>query len=121
MTTIFDAAAAGDIGSMNTFMDHDDFDIDAKDALGNTALHCAAKNGEAAAGGLLVECSADVKLGRHIGELVMGNPKFSSKFLDLFQWETHGFGRPQVWETLIMATILVRVIILSRAETPMDD
>lgn len=62
MTTIFDAAAAGDIGSMNTFMDHDDFDIDAKDALGNTALHCAAKNGEAAAGGLLVECSADVNL-----------------------------------------------------------
>eukprot|EP00435_Cladocopium_sp_Y103_P073910 s449_g45.t1 len=63
MTTIFDAAASGDIGSMNTFMDHDDFDIDAKDALGNTALHCAAKNGEAAAGGLLVECSADVTLG----------------------------------------------------------
>jgi len=94
MTTIFDAAAAGDIGSMNTFMDHDDFDIDAKDALGNTALHCAAKNGEAAAGGLLVECSADVKLGRHIGELVMGNPKFSSKFLDLFQW-----GNTWFWET----------------------
>ena len=66
MTTIFDAAAAGDIGSMNTFMDHDDFDIDAKDSVGNTALHCAAKNGEAAAGGLLVECSADVKLGRHV-------------------------------------------------------
>jgi ankyrin repeat protein len=86
MTTIFDAAAAGDIGSMNTFMDHDDFDIDAKDALGNTALHCAAKNGEAAAGGLLVECSADVKL-------VMGNPKFSPEFLDLFQW-----GNTWFWE-----------------------
>lgn len=62
MATIFDAAASGDIGAMNVFMDNDDFDIDAKDALGNTALHCAAKNGEAAAGGLLVECSADVNV-----------------------------------------------------------
>ncbi|CAJ1342780.1 unnamed protein product [Effrenium voratum] len=57
---IFDAAASGDIGAMNSFMDSDDFDIDAKDSSGNTALHCAARNGEAAAGGLLVECSADV-------------------------------------------------------------
>mmetsp|Transcript_11142 Transcript_11142/g.13907 ORF Transcript_11142/g.13907 Transcript_11142/m.13907 type:complete len:186 (+) Transcript_11142:58-615(+) len=62
MASIFDAAGAGDIGSMNTFLDQDDLDIDAKDSLGNTALHCAAKNGEAAAGGLLVECSADVNV-----------------------------------------------------------
>lgn len=62
MASIFDAAASGDIGAMNGFMDADDFEVDAKDALGNTALHCAAKNGEAAAGGLLVECSADVNL-----------------------------------------------------------
>eukprot|EP00438_Fugacium_kawagutii_P035170 Skav226720 [mRNA] locus=scaffold3813:44979:45527:- [translate_table: standard] len=62
MATIFDAAAAGDIGSMNSFLDADDIDIDAKDSLGNTALHMAAKNGEAAAGGLLVECSADVNV-----------------------------------------------------------
>ena len=62
MATIFDAAAAGDIGSMNGFLDQEDFDIDAKDSMGNTALHCAAKQGEAAAGGLLVECSADVNV-----------------------------------------------------------
>ncbi|OLQ08675.1 Inversin [Symbiodinium microadriaticum] len=129
MASIFDAAAAGDIGAMNGFLDADDVDIDAKeaqgshamftgtrtstsgplisrprrmaaatecvsasapdvsiameigmqyfkkkeaeylppeeehlDALGNTALHCAAKAGEAAAGSLLVECSADVNL-----------------------------------------------------------
>eukprot|EP00429_Kryptoperidinium_foliaceum_P130204 CAMPEP_0176270818 /NCGR_PEP_ID=MMETSP0121_2-20121125/44892_1 /TAXON_ID=160619 /ORGANISM="Kryptoperidinium foliaceum, Strain CCMP 1326" /LENGTH=168 /DNA_ID=CAMNT_0017610967 /DNA_START=78 /DNA_END=584 /DNA_ORIENTATION=- len=62
MSTIFEAAAAGDIGSMNGFMDADDFDIDAKNAEGCTALLCAAKTGEAAAGGLLVECDADVNL-----------------------------------------------------------
>jgi len=62
MATIFEAAAAGDIGSMNGFMDADDFDIDAKNENGCTALHCAAKTGEAAAGGLLVECDADVNL-----------------------------------------------------------
>ncbi|CAE7402972.1 unnamed protein product [Symbiodinium natans] len=62
MASIFDAAAGGDIGAMNGFLDADDFDIDAKDSLGNTALHCASKAGEAAAGSLLVECSADVNI-----------------------------------------------------------
>mmetsp|Transcript_158 Transcript_158/g.407 ORF Transcript_158/g.407 Transcript_158/m.407 type:complete len:171 (+) Transcript_158:62-574(+) len=60
MATIFEAARSGDIGSMNSFMDTDDFDIDATDDKGNTALHCAAATGEAAAGSLLVECDADV-------------------------------------------------------------
>merc|ERR1719188_1651375 len=46
--------------SMNGFMDEDDFDIDSKNDSGSTALHCAARTGEAAAGGLLVECDADV-------------------------------------------------------------
>jgi hypothetical protein len=60
MTTIFDAAAAGDIGSMNTFMDHDDFDIDAKDALGNTALHCEEWRGGrwGSVGGMQCGCEA---------------------------------------------------------------
>jgi len=62
MTTIFEAVANGDIGTMNDFMDADDFDIDAKDGNGRTALHHAAIAGEAAAGSLLVECSADVNL-----------------------------------------------------------
>jgi len=61
-SSIFEAAANGDIGSMNTFMDVDDFDIDSRDGNGCTALHCAARNGEAAAGGLLVECDANVDL-----------------------------------------------------------
>lgn len=60
MATIFEAAALGDIGAMNGFMDQESFDIDAVDGLGNTALHCAARAGDAAAGALLVECSADV-------------------------------------------------------------
>eukprot|EP00931_Biecheleriopsis_adriatica_P013940 TRINITY_DN115493_c0_g1_i1.p1 TRINITY_DN115493_c0_g1~~TRINITY_DN115493_c0_g1_i1.p1 ORF type:complete len:213 (-),score=62.86 TRINITY_DN115493_c0_g1_i1:77-676(-) len=60
MASIFEAAGEGNIATMNEFMDADDFDIDAKDAAGNTALHCAALNGEAAAGSLLVECSASV-------------------------------------------------------------
>mmetsp|Transcript_84735 Transcript_84735/g.213671 ORF Transcript_84735/g.213671 Transcript_84735/m.213671 type:complete len:167 (-) Transcript_84735:101-601(-) len=67
MASIFEAAAAGDIGSMNGFMDADDFDIDAKDEQGCTALHCAAKTGEAAAGGLLVECDADVNVVDNLG------------------------------------------------------
>lgn len=62
MPTIFEAASAGDLGAMNPLMDADDFEIDAKDATGSTALHYAAKAGEAAAGGLLVECDADVNV-----------------------------------------------------------
>ncbi|CAK0880199.1 unnamed protein product [Prorocentrum cordatum] len=62
MATFFQAVADGDIGAMNEFMDADDFDIDAKDAGGFAALHHAAVAGEAAAGSLLVECSADVNV-----------------------------------------------------------
>eukprot|EP00933_Yihiella_yeosuensis_P017877 TRINITY_DN14864_c1_g1_i1.p1 TRINITY_DN14864_c1_g1~~TRINITY_DN14864_c1_g1_i1.p1 ORF type:complete len:194 (+),score=50.17 TRINITY_DN14864_c1_g1_i1:51-584(+) len=62
MATVFEAAATGDIGKMNGYLDADDFDIDAKDANGMTALHHAARSGEAASGGLLVECDANVDI-----------------------------------------------------------
>jgi len=43
-------------------MDDDDWDADAKDENGLTALHHAARAGEAASGGLLVECGADTNV-----------------------------------------------------------
>eukprot|EP00405_Crypthecodinium_cohnii_P014910 CAMPEP_0206450348 /NCGR_PEP_ID=MMETSP0324_2-20121206/18669_1 /ASSEMBLY_ACC=CAM_ASM_000836 /TAXON_ID=2866 /ORGANISM="Crypthecodinium cohnii, Strain Seligo" /LENGTH=151 /DNA_ID=CAMNT_0053919975 /DNA_START=136 /DNA_END=591 /DNA_ORIENTATION=+ len=44
---------------MNEFMDDENFDFDAKDENGQTAIHHAARTGEAAAGGMLVECGAN--------------------------------------------------------------
>lgn len=58
--SLHEAAASGDIGEMNKYLDVDDLDIDAKNAEGKTALMCAAMKGEAATGGLLVECDADI-------------------------------------------------------------
>lgn len=58
--SLHEAAASGDMGIMNKFLDVDDLEIDQKNADGKTALMCAAIAGEAAAGGLLVECDADI-------------------------------------------------------------
>lgn len=58
--SLHEAAARGDIGAMNGFLDAEDMDIDARNAEGKTALMMAAISGEAASGGLLVECDADI-------------------------------------------------------------
>uniref|UniRef100_A0A6U6PJE9 Uncharacterized protein n=1 Tax=Zooxanthella nutricula TaxID=1333877 RepID=A0A6U6PJE9_9DINO len=67
MATIFEAAASGDIGAMNGFMDVDDWEPDAIDDSGCTALHYAARTGEAAAGALLLECDASPNIADKMG------------------------------------------------------
>eukprot|EP00403_Amphidinium_massartii_P036404 CAMPEP_0178448628 /NCGR_PEP_ID=MMETSP0689_2-20121128/42094_1 /TAXON_ID=160604 /ORGANISM="Amphidinium massartii, Strain CS-259" /LENGTH=172 /DNA_ID=CAMNT_0020073843 /DNA_START=51 /DNA_END=566 /DNA_ORIENTATION=- len=62
MATLHEAAATGDMGTMSAMLDEEDLDVNQQDASGQTALHHAARHGEAAAAGLLVECDADVNV-----------------------------------------------------------